>query len=253
MALRLHYFSGGPRERVLSALLQAGHVVEKVFVNDASRWPKIGPTIELAKGHGIAVEVVERKLDLDRIIPEVADKTCLSVGFNYIFPSRLIASARVVLNVHGSLLPKYAGARTLGWVIENGEMESGVTVHQVDEGIDTGPILLQKAFALSPFETTRSLARKTALFEPSVVLEALLKYESEGLARALPQGRCESLWPNRTPEHSRLDPQQPLIALVDKIRAADPDDYPAYFEINGERVCLRMWRRDKSADEADLI
>jgi methionyl-tRNA formyltransferase len=187
------------------------------------------------------------------IIPEIAGKSCLSAGFSFLLPKEVLSAANVFLNVHGSLLPKYAGARTLGWVIEKGETESGITVHAIDEGVDTGPILHQKSFALSPFETTRSLAAKIAMFEPDVVIEALEKYEKNGLRDARAQEYVETLLPNRTPRHSRIDPAEPLAALFDKIRAADPDHYPAYFELNGQKVCIRMWRPDKSADEADLV
>jgi methionyl-tRNA formyltransferase len=251
--LNLQYFSGGPHERVLGALLKAGHSVEKVFVNDVERWPKVRATAELARSNGIPVQVIEKRVDLDRIVPEISGKNCLSAGFNFLFPKTVLDATGVFLNVHGSLLPKYAGARTLGWVIENGEMESGVTVHVIDEGVDTGPIIYQKTFALSPFETTRSLALKTALIEPAVVLEALEKFERAGLSEARKQTHLERILPNRTPEHSRLDPSEPLAALINKIRAADPDHYPAYFELNGEKVCIRIWRPGKPKGEADLV
>jgi methionyl-tRNA formyltransferase len=251
--LSLQYFSGGSHERVLAALLKARHSVEKVFVNDIERWPKVRATIELARSYGIPVQVIEKKTDLDRIVPEISGKNCLSAGFNFLFPKTLLDAAGVFLNVHGSLLPKYAGARTLGWVIENGETESGVTVHVIDEGVDTGPIIHQRTFSLSPFETTRSLAQKAALIEPVVVLEALEKFASVGLSEARMQTHLEKVLPNRTPEHSRLDPSEPLAALINKIRAADPDHYPAHFELNGEKVCIRIWRPTKPPNEADLV
>ena len=57
--------------------------------------------------------------------------------------------------------------------------------------------------------------------------------------------------PNR-PNTFGTDPQQPLIELYDKIRASDPENYPAYFETNGEKVCVKIWRPDKPPEEADL-
>ena len=65
-----------------------------------------------------------------------------------------------MLNVHGTLLPYYAGARTINWIIENGENFSGVTVHKIDKGMDTGPILLQERFAISPFDTEKVFTGK---------------------------------------------------------------------------------------------
>lgn len=250
----LVYFSGGPRERVLAALLNAGHRVTHVYVNDPVRWPKIKKTIEIANNFRIPLTIIMIKNELENIIEEVKGKTCFSAGFNYIFPKSFIDSVALCLNVHGSLLPAYAGARTLSWVIVQGEKESGVTVHQVDAGVDTGPILLQKSFPLSPFETIRSLARKTGELEPGVVVEALELFEANGMAVLTPQPPDPlPLLPNRAPEHSEIDPSRPLTDLIDEIRASDPDRFPAWFRLHGQKVCIRVWRPDKPPGEEDLL
>lgn len=254
MPLNLLYFTGGPRQRILQAVLDAGHTVAKVFVNRPERWPKVLPTIELARSRGIPIETVQRKSDLSRLKEQATDAICLSAGFYYLFSPDFLANAKACFNVHGSLLPKYPGARTLSWAIENGELHSGVTVHMIDEGIDTGPILLQRSFPVSPFETPRSLVRKTLELEPALVVEALAKFEREGMDALRPQPHVASIHlPNRSPEHSRIDPNRPLTELFNAIRAADPDNYPAFFEWNGEKVCIRMWRPNKPSDEPDLI
>lgn len=254
MGLDLFYFSGGPRERVLKAVLAAGHRIQHVFTNDPDRWPKVRPTIELARQAGIPVSIIRKKADVDVMTGMVAGQICLSAGFAYLFSKEFIAKTRICLNVHGSLLPKYAGARTLSWALVDGETQSGVTVHRVDEGMDTGPILLQRAFPLSAFETTRSLGRKTGAFEPDVVVDALALYEDKGeTAFADQPGSPPPLRPNRIPAHSEIDSSRPLRELFNDIRAADPDSYPAYFYHHGEKVCIRLWRPDKPAEEADLI
>jgi methionyl-tRNA formyltransferase len=251
-AVELHYFSSGARERVLEAILAAGHVVPIVFVTDPIRWPRVAPTIDLARQCSIPVRVV-RKEDLTVLGGELRGQICLSVGFAYLFPVRFIEATKLCLNVHGTLLPKYAGLRTLNWVLENGDTESGVTVHQIDAGVDTGPILLQRSFPLSPFDTGGSLHRKTLEFEPAVVVEALALYES-GQATFVPQERSRIVrYPDRVPEHSELDAGRPLRELYNKIRAADPDRYPAYFYVAGEKVCVRLFRPDKGRDEAGLL
>jgi methionyl-tRNA formyltransferase len=253
MALDLIYFSGGARERVLQAILSAGHRVTDIFINDPERWPKVKPTIELAEMHSIPVHVVKSKAEILDILPAISGRNCLSVGFNYLFPRHVLEKVRIFLNVHGSLLPKYPGARTLAWAIANGESESGVTVHLVDEGMDTGPILLQRVFALSRFDTTRSLSRKTSLFEPQVVIDALARYEELGEDAFSIQEETTVAPPNRVPGHSRLDANLSLGALFNHIRAADPDNYPAHFFVDGEKVCIRLWRPEKPANEEDLI
>ena len=241
----LVYFSSGPRERVLNALLQSGHKVSAVFVTDPQFWPKVAPTVTLAESADIPVRIIS-KSELSTIGSELSGQTCLSVGFGYLFPPPFLEAVELCLNVHGTLLPDYAGARTLNWIIENCESESGVTVHKVDGGVDTGPILLQARFPLTKFDTVDSLYAKTLDFEPQVVLQALEMVE-DGTARYTTQTQDHTSvvrYPDRVPEDSEIDPTRSLTELYDKIRAAPPDRFPAYFFVNGEKVCIRMWRPD---------
>jgi len=57
----------------------------------------------------------------------------------------------------------------------------------------------------------------------------------------------------RKPEDSEIDPQRPLLDLYNQIRACDPDDYPAYFYVEGQKVCIGLWRQDKPGSELDMI
>lgn len=248
----LNYFSSGPRDRVLRALLDAGHRVRGVFVTDPDVRPGVRPTMELALGRGLPVRVI-RKVDLESLAVDLAGQACLSVGFAFLFPEIFIRAMHVCLNVHGTLLPNYAGLRTLNWILENGDPTSGVTVHQIDTDVDTGPILLQRSFPVSVFDSGRSLYRKTLEFEPAVVVEALARYES-GIYEFRPQELAGVMrYPDRLPEHSVLDPSRPLRELYNKIRAADPDRYPAHFYLDGEKVCVKVWRPEKPPREEDMI
>jgi methionyl-tRNA formyltransferase len=249
--MRIWYFSSGPRERVLEAILAAGHEVAGVFITNLDRWPRVLPTVALAELNEIPVETVNRD-DITELGCRLRDGIVFSAGFAFIFPREFLAGPRLCLNLHGTLLPKYRGARTLNWVIERGEVESGVTVHRIDEGIDTGPILLQRSFPLSPFETGRSLYHKTLVFESSVAVEALAKLD-QGVAIFTPQANEIETLPNRIPDHSRLDPGRSLTELLPQIRAADPEAYPAHFFVDGEKVCVRIWRPDKPTDESSLV
>jgi methionyl-tRNA formyltransferase len=250
--MKLMYLSSGPREGVLRRLLASRHEVAGVFVTDPDRWPKVAPTVAIAKSEHLPLAVLKRT---DLFAPPAAlrDAVCLSVGFAFILPPEFLRYVRVCLNVHGTLLPKYPGARSLNWVIARGETQSGVTVHLVDEGVDSGPIVLQRSFVLSPFETGASLARKTREFEPQVVIEALDLFEREGLVIAKPQTGQRVELPDRIPAHSRIDPNKPLNELIDTIRAADPVHYPAFFEYGGAKICIRLWRAEKPAGEEDLL
>lgn len=242
--MKLTYLTSGRREKVLLALLSAGHIIEEIIATDPIRRPNVAETISLARQKGIPVHIINGKSDVLTLSNRVAGRTCISVGFAYILPPPVIDAAALILNVHGSLLPKYAGARTGNWIIANGESETGVTVHKIDVGVDTGPILLQRAFQLDPLETAMSLARKLADFEPKVVVEALSMLE-KGNAIFRPQPTIDAIrWPDRLPQHSEIDPDQPLRKLVQDILACDPDRFPAFFYYKGRKVCVRIWPSD---------
>ena len=181
MKKRLYYFSSGPRERVLKRILNYGWQVETLFLTSLDKTPRLAKTIEIAEKYNLPIKFLNKK-DLQNLYPQLDPKlVCFSLGFKYLFSDSFINHFNLMLNVHGTLLPYYAGARTINWIIENGENFSGVTVHKIDKGMDTGPILLQERFAISPFDTGKSLYRKTLEFEPQVVEKCLKKIENKKL------------------------------------------------------------------------
>jgi len=251
--MKLYYFSSASRELVLKKILKNGIEVEKVFITDPKDCPKIQLTIDIADQSGIPVVVLDKK-DLGSFFGDLnPNVVCLSAGFKYLFPPNFIDYFHLILNVHGTLLPHYAGSKTLNWVIVNGEKWSGVTVHKVDAGMDTGPILLQKKFPVTPFDTGKSLRRKTLESEPSIVVEAL-QMVAGGNIRYIEQNYDNvPMYPNRTPDHSKINPNQPLIELIDEIRASDLEKYPAFFDYHGEKLGIKLFRLGKKNKDDDTL
>ena len=93
------------------------------------------------------------------------------------------------INVHASLLPKYRGAAPIQWAIIDGEKVSGVTIMQMNEGLDTGDIILRKEIVLSPVETGGTLHDKLAVLGSEALSEALTQIEN-GTAKRTPQGEA---------------------------------------------------------------
>jgi methionyl-tRNA formyltransferase len=102
-----------------------------------------------AKSRGVRIAT------LDQVYP-IVDLVFLSVEFDRIISPIKFASARL-FNIHFSLLPKYRGVLTAIWPVLNGEDESGVTLHRIDHGIDTGDVIEQRSFAISPEMTSRDV------------------------------------------------------------------------------------------------
>ena len=96
------------------------------------------------------------------------------VAFGQILPRAILdVPARGSINVHASLLPRYRGAAPIAWAIMRGERETGITTFQMDPGMDTGPMLLQRATPIGAEETAGELAGRLAALGAEVLLETL--------------------------------------------------------------------------------
>ncbi len=111
----------------------------------------------------------------------------VSANLNQRVTKRTMALARLgAINVHGALLPRYRGLFPYFWVLANGEAETGVTVHWMDERFDTGPVILQERIAITDDDTVFSLSLKGARVGARLIVRAVAMIAS-GSAPALPQ------------------------------------------------------------------
>lgn len=139
-------------------------------------------------------------------------------------PNEMIAAARLGgINYHPSLLPKYRGGSAINWAIINGETETGVTIHCIDQGVDTGPILLQERVAIAPDDTVKSLYfGKLYPMGIRMLCQAVAALR-EGTAQATPQDETQaSFQPVITPRDTIIDWQQPTERVYNLIRGANP-------------------------------
>lgn len=112
-----------------------------------------------------------RELQIDLIV---------LAGYMQILSSEFIgAFFGRVINVHPSLLPKYPGLRAIEQAIEAGESQTGVTVHYVDEGVDTGAVIMQEAVGIAPGESAESLAERIHLIEHRLLPEVVAQIAAE--------------------------------------------------------------------------
>ena len=150
----------------LRAVLGAGHEVALVLTQPdrpAGRRMKLqaSPVKRLALEHGLPVEQPERiksneelRAQLERITPDAI----LVVAYGRIIPQWMLNLPRFGnLNLHGSLLPKYRGAAPIQWAVAKGETVTGVTTMQLDAGLDTGDVLLERRVHIGPETTAAEL------------------------------------------------------------------------------------------------
>jgi methionyl-tRNA formyltransferase len=173
----------------------------------------------------------ERALAVDLIVV---------VAYGKILPPDLLAVPRLgVWNVHGSLLPKYRGAAPIQHALLDGERETGVTLMQMEAGLDTGPMLLARAIPITPGDTSGTLHETLAKIGAALLAEGLWA-QAAGTLVATPQDDARAtLAPMLDKEAGRVDFTLAAEQVRDRIRGVDP--WPGAFTVVGGEV-LKLWR-----------
>ena len=142
-------------------------------------------------------------------------------------------------NIHASLLPRWRGAAPIQRAIEAGDPQSGVCIMQMDEGLDTGPVLLRKCIGLDQDETGGSLHDRLALLGAESLFECLTALAGDELPEAIPQAQSGVCYARKLQKsEARIDWAESALVLERRIRAFNP--WPvAWCDINGERT--RIW------------
>lgn len=140
------------------------------------------------------------------------------VAYGKLLPKDVLAIPKHgFLNVHFSLLPKYRGAAPIQWALINGETETGVTLFWLDEGMDTGPVFLQKKIAIEPEDDAESLRNNLVDVGVQCLDEALGLIEGGRLTRE-PQSGQASLAPILKKEDGQIDWAKPAEAIWNQMR-----------------------------------
>jgi methionyl-tRNA formyltransferase len=195
------------------------------------------PVKVLAEQHGIPVlqpPSVRKEPFLEQL-RELAPDLLVVVAYGKILPSALLQLPRLgAINVHGSLLPQYRGAAPIQWAVINGESETGITIMQLDEGMDTGDILLTVPVAIGPQETAGDLFDRLARLGGETLGPAIERLK-QGQLTPQPQNHAlASAAPMLTKEMGHLDWSLSATRLHCLIRGLDP--WPsAYGFIEGKR------------------
>ena len=169
------------------------------------------------------------------------------VAYGRILPAPVVDLPRLgTINVHGSLLPKYRGAAPIQRALLNGEQETGVTIMQMNAGMDTGDILLLRSLAITSEDTSGGLFDKLALLGSETLVDALVQLK-EGTLEAIPQDDSQATpAPMLDKEMGHLDWSKPADELHRLIRGLDP--WPsAYAFIDNRR--FRFFRPQIIAGE----
>lgn len=164
------------------------------------------------------------------------------VAFGQILPKEFLEIPKYgCFNVHASLLPKLRGAAPIQWSVIQGDQESGVTIQQMDEGIDTGDILLVEKYQLEEKETGGSLFDKLAKFGGRMILETLQAAE-DGTLHPVKQDEAEHTYAKMlSKETGKIDFSKSAVQIERLIRGLNP--WPSAYCFLGDKM-LKIWEAD---------
>lgn len=201
---------------------------------------------------GLSVVQPEKVRDgwLEAWLTERAADVALVIAYGRILPPAVLAVPRVgCVNVHASILPRLRGAAPIQWAIMRGEAETGVSLMQMDEGLDTGPVFVARRIAIGPSENAGELGDRLAELAARTVREDLPRVV-RGELTATPQNHAQaSMAPPIEPDDARIHWTRTALDLANQVRGLAPR--PAAFTTrNGAR--LRILAASADVDEPRL-
>ncbi len=227
----------------LAALLDAGQEVCAVFTRPdkpvgRKQLLTAPPVKRLAQKHGLPVYQPRTLRDgsSDELIRSLAPDLIVVVAYGCILPPQLLHIARYgCINLHVSLLPKYRGSAPIQWAVLNGDAQTGVTIMQLDEGLDTGDILLVEPVEIGPETTSGELFEQVSRIGAQTLVRAAALLEAGQLA-PIPQDHSRATQaPALTKEMARFDFSQDAAHIHNWVRGMNP--WPAaYFEHEGKKI-----------------
>ena len=246
----------------LQALHQAGFAVPLVLTQPdrpAGRGMQLqpSPVKQWALAHGLAPGQIcqPRSLRLDGKYPEDAALARQAIAaaradvmvvaaYGLILPNWVLQAPRLgCLNIHASLLPRWRGAAPIHRAIEAGDAQTGVTIMQMDEGLDTGDMLLAEPLPIAASDTTATLHDKLAALGGRLIVEALEIAACGGLRPSPQPAEGVSYAHKVEKDEARIDWTQPAERIAQRIRAFNP--FPgAHTQLAGEP--LKLWQASVS-------
>ena len=238
-------FAGTPEfaAQHLQALLDAGRQIVAVYTQPdrpAGRGQKLAPSPvkQLALQHGIAVYQPQTLRDpaAQAELAALQADLMVVVAYGLILPQVVLDTPRLgCINSHASLLPRWRGAAPIQRAIQAGDASSGVTVMQMEAGLDTGPMLLKVSTTITAEDTGGSLHDRLAQLGSAAVVEAVAKLAAGELHGEVQDDSLATYAHKLNKDEARLDWSRPAVELERLVRAFNP--WPlCHSTLNGETL-----------------
>lgn len=237
-------FAGTPEfaATALSALLESGHEVPLVLTQPdrpAGRGlkPQASAVKRLAEGRGLKLlqPVNLKGIEVVHAVAAVSPEAVVVAAYGLILPAPLLSLPPLgCLNIHASLLPRWRGAAPIQRALLAGDASTGVTIMQMDEGLDTGPILLQESLPIGARDTAGVLHDKLARLGARLIIRALIESPAPQ-----PQDSSRATYAPRIAKgEAEIDWRRPAVEIERKVRAFNPSP-GAYTRLGSE--ALKIW------------
>lgn len=235
---------------VLESLVEAGHNIVAVVTqpdkpkgrgNVMQMPPVKEKALELGIKNIYQPERIRNNAEFYEIMKSINPDAAIVVAFGQILPSEILDIPKYgCINVHASILPMYRGSAPIQWVIINGETETGVTTMYMDEGIDTGDMLLKEYITIAEDETGGSLFDRLSKLGGPLAVKTLEGLENGTITRVKQTGEtCYSPMLNKST--GKIDWNQPAVCIERLIRGLNP--WPsAYSSLNDKT--LKIWKAE---------
>lgn len=240
----------------LEAILKAGHEVSAVVTQPdkqkgRGKEVQMTPVKECALRHGIPVfqpAKIKEKEAVEQLSSYPADIFVVA-AFGQLLSEEILNMPRLgCINIHASLLPAYRGAAPIQWVILNGEKETGVTIQQMEKGLDTGDMLLKTVVPIDAKETGESLHDKLMEAGAALVVDALSKIEKGEVIPQKQDDKLSSYASKLTKSMGRIDWKKDAEELERLVRGLNswPSAYTFY-----RGKTLKIWEADVIEEPGD--
>ena len=254
-------FCGTPAFAVptLHALRAAGHSIELVLCQPDRPSGRglaltVPPVKQAALEAGIEVlqpEKIRNNAELRSRLEGIQPDAIIVVAYGRLIPPWMLELPRYAnLNLHGSLLPKYRGAAPIQWAVANGETVTGVTTMRLDEGMDTGDMLLRRELPIGPADTAEDLFPRLAALGAPLMVETLAGLETETITPQTQDGSLATLAPLLTRDDGRIDPARSAQSIYDRWRGFQP--WPgAWTTVRGKKLTLHRLTLARSTEPGE--
>jgi len=242
-ASKVVFFGLGPHGvEGIDVLASVGDGTAMVVVPSNREGPAVDHVIAAATRKGLPIARQPRRTGIASFVSylrSLAPDVFVVWSYSMMIPQAVLDIPPLgTVNVHTGLLPEYRGGHVLQWALLNGERETGVTLHYMDAGVDTGPVIAERRFPIAAEDDALSV-KEALKATGSALLREWWPRIANGTAPRTPQDESRARhWRLRTPEEGRIDLTRPAAEICRLVRALNSNDPGAYIEVGGRRISI---------------